>query len=67
MTKILPTRKEVEVAQRAEKVREMWYSLRSEHPNAKKDRIADTIANEMNLSKMGVYNILKRVGVDEFK
>lgn len=67
MTKILPSRKSVEVTQRAEKVHSLWISLRSENPLAKKDRIADTIANEMNLSKMGVYNILKRVGVVEFQ
>ena len=67
MTKLLLSRKEIAVKERSDKAKALWDKLRKEYPEAKKDRIADTIAEEMHLTKMGVYQILKRAGVPEFK
>lgn len=67
MSKVLPSRRQQEVKARESSAVSLWNELRSENPDAKKDRIADTIAQQMKLTKAGVYQILKRAGIKEFQ
>lgn len=59
---LLKTKKEMETLALHKKVCAMYKKLRGEHPYASIGRICQTIAVEVNLSAVGVRNILIKKG-----
>ena len=67
MIKIEPTERTQRTKERQDRVVALWLELKEQNPDVKKDRIAATIAKELDMTKPGIYTILKRVGIKEFQ